>query len=109
MLQEETYGPDARKYGRLVAKAWTDPDFQQRLRAQPAAVLREEGVEVPAGTDVQVVDGAVTTRSANVLYFCLPPKPASLDEELSLGSGGLQASYTCSGKCWDSLVDPFCD
>lgn len=31
-------------YGKIVAKAWTDEAFKQRLLSDPAAVLKEEGV-----------------------------------------------------------------
>jgi hypothetical protein len=35
----------AKKHGRVVAKAWADPAFKERLLADPATVLREHGFD----------------------------------------------------------------
>src|SRR5690348_6215614 len=41
-------------WGRIVARAWADEQLKQRLLCDPAAVLREYGVEVPDGAVVKV-------------------------------------------------------
>jgi hypothetical protein len=84
---------DAKKHGRLVAKAWADPAFKERLLAHPAAVLSEQGFDVPAGVEVRVVEDADPTQTAtfeeseNVLYFGLPAQPALVSsfEQLTVG------------------------
>lgn len=70
----------AKNYGRLVAKAWSDPAFKLRLMADPRAVLKEEGIEVPAGADVRVVE-----NTDQVVYLTLPRQPTDelSDEEVA--------------------------
>ena len=45
-------------YSRIVANAWSDDAFKQRLLTEPAAVLRENGIELLAGMQVQTHDAA---------------------------------------------------
>ena len=49
--QEQVMG-----YNRLVAKAWSDPEFKARLLAEPEATLRTEGATVPAGMTVRILE-----------------------------------------------------
>jgi hypothetical protein len=56
MAQER--GPQqayARKYGEIVAKAWTDPAFKRPLLANRAAVLEEHSLPVPRGVELKAV------------------------------------------------------
>jgi hypothetical protein len=73
--------PEAQEYvrmrARLIAKAWLDPEFRQRLITSPAEVMEEEGMYVPPGVEVKVLEGADDVR-----YFYLPAKPPSLEENL---------------------------
>jgi hypothetical protein len=55
------------QWSQLVARAWADPDFKARLLADPAAVLKEHGLEVPPGVEIKVVED-----SAKVLHLPLP-------------------------------------
>lgn len=71
--------PSRREYAKIVAKVWADPEFGERLRANPVEVLRSEGIDVPERT--QVVDLSTEAYQADY-YLLLPPKPASLDEDL---------------------------
>jgi hypothetical protein len=77
-------GPEAvrRKYARLVARAWMEPEFAVRLKSNPAEVLREAGIEVPAEVEMKVVTDP-TQGGQPAYFFTLPPKPESLVEELS--------------------------
>ncbi|MEA1672136.1 NHLP leader peptide family RiPP precursor [Nitrospirillum sp. BR 11163] len=69
---------------RIIAKAWADDAFKARLLADPIAVLRAEGVEVPAGITFKVVEDSATVQT-----LVLPPKPADLsDEDLDKVAGG---------------------
>ena len=79
----------AKQYGQVVAKAWADEEFKQRLLADPAAVLQAEGITVPQGVELRAVE-----NTDKVLYFMLPPKPSAelSDEQLDQLAGGATAS-----------------
>jgi hypothetical protein len=82
----------AKKMEQLVAKTWADEVFKKRLIADPAAVLKEAGLEVPEGVKVKVVEDTDT-----VMHLVLPPKPSEdelSEEQLSQAAGG-----HCSGGC----------
>ena len=84
---------EARKiYGRVVAKAWEDDGFKQRLMANPVAVLKEYGMEVLPGVEVKVVEGRGEPEiGASMMVLPLPPRPSSdelLVEELDQVTGG---------------------
>jgi hypothetical protein len=87
----------ARIYGRVVAKAWEDEAFKQRLMASPAAVLKEYGMEVLAGVEVRVVEGLGDPEvGANMIVLPLPPRPSSDElstEELEQAAGGTHRLY----------------
>ena len=59
-------------WNRIVAKAWADELFKKRLLADPAAVMREEGLTVCEGMQVSVVEN--TPRKA---WLVLPRQPES--------------------------------
>jgi|GEM_PF-415632 len=94
-------------WGMLVARAWSDESFKQRLIDDPADVLREEGIEVPDDVELKVVEETDQTR-----YLVLPSSPAAdlEDEELggtvgfdgfsglSWGCGGCRSCGGC-GRC----------
>ena len=79
-----------KRVGRIIAKAWSDESFKKRLLTDPAPLLKAEGVELPAGMQVRVVENTST-----VFHLVLPPRPASgelSDEDLEKVAGG-----KCSG------------
>jgi hypothetical protein len=87
----------SRKHARVVAKAWLDPSFKKRLLANPTEVLRSEGIEVPAGVEIRVLE-----HTPDIRYFELPVKPPSLEvqlseEQLTLVDAGV-IMYTCSSS-----------
>lgn len=49
--------------GKVIAKALQDEAFKQQLIADPAAVLKAEGVEIPAGIELKVVADTVHKTS----------------------------------------------
>jgi hypothetical protein len=59
------------QWGQIVARAWRDEAFRQRLLAQPAAVLAEHGLEAPPGVQVRVVED-----TEQVIHLVLPRRPA---------------------------------
>ena len=85
----------------LIAKTWADEAFKQRLISNPAAVLKEAGLEAPEGIELRVVED-----TDKVVHLVLPPKPSSdelSEEQLSnaaggywgCGCGGSYGSYGC--------------
>ncbi|MBP2638070.1 MAG: hypothetical protein H6Q72_3977 [Firmicutes bacterium] len=70
MSQQE----QAKKWGQIVAKCWADEAFKARFKAEPAAVFKEYGLEVPRG--LKVVE-----NSPEVSYIVLPAKPTNLSDK----------------------------
>jgi hypothetical protein len=83
-MAQESRQEQAKKYGQVVAKAWQDEAFKQRLLNDPHGVLQEHGVQVPAGTQVRVVED-----TDQVAHLVLPQRPPDLtDEQLDQVAGG---------------------
>ena len=70
----------ARRIARIVSRAWTDEIFRYRLLSDPATMLRVEGLSIPRGVEVRILED-----TDKVLHVVLPMKPSSeeLSEELS--------------------------
>jgi Nitrile hydratase, alpha chain len=89
----------------LIARAWCDPVLKARLLADPAAVLREQGLNVPAGVRVNVMENTdgVMENTDGVLNLVLPAKPSALDlcdEELQMAAVGRgRCDCDCRGYC----------
>jgi len=83
---------------RLVARAWLDDSFKQRLIAEPKAVLAENGLTLPPDVEVRVNEnatlGTITNADnqmdGNLVYeIPLPSKSSSLtDEQIQSWSDG---------------------
>ena len=71
------------QWGQIVGRAWADDAFKQRLLADPAAVLHEYDVALPAGRRVEVLEAPewVPESTPEVLYLVLPARPS--DEDLA--------------------------
>jgi hypothetical protein len=83
------------KYSKLIARAWMDDEFKGRFLANPAAVLVEEGLEVPPYVrDVRVVVGSDST-----LDLILPAKPSGELSEEDLESIAGAGPYTWCHWC----------
>ena len=80
-MAEEQSNP----YGQLIAKAWTDQEFKARLKADPKAAMKEVGMDVPEGVDIEVVES--TQEKAHLV---IPSKPVGelSDEDLDKVAGG---------------------
>jgi hypothetical protein len=92
MNQEE----QAKKMQKVIAKAWTDEGFKQKLISQPSETLRDEGMDVPQGVELRVVES-----TEKVVYLVLPPKPSS--DEISHEQVEQRLAAGCGGKycfCW---------
>ena len=73
----------------LIARAWQDDGFKQRLLTDPkAAVAEAVGIDVPSGIEIRVVE-----ETPNTLYLVIPQNQTELsDEQLDAASGGF---------CWE--------
>ena len=81
----EERGAQAKAIGRVIARAWTDDAFKQQLMAHPTDVLRAQGIAIPEGTDVRVVENTEST-----IYLVLPARPGGelSEEQLTQVAGG---------------------
>jgi hypothetical protein len=72
------------QWGQVVAQAWSDDGYKQRLLADPAAVLGERGLTPPPGKQIRIIEDTADTVS-----IVLPAKPGELsDDELDQAAGG---------------------
>ena len=72
------------KWGQMVAQAWSDDSYKQRLLTDPAAVMAERGLTAPAGKQLRVVED-----TADTVHVVLPARPNELsDEQLDQAAGG---------------------
>ncbi len=70
--------------GRIIARCWDDDAFKQKLKAEPIATLKAEGVPVPEGVSVSVAD-----NSSKAWTLVIPERPEELgEEELEQVAGG---------------------
>jgi len=81
-----------KKLGEVIKKAWDDEAFMQRLLEDATPVLKEHGVQLPAGMQVKAV-----TNSEKLTHLVIPPKPSNKlsDEDLDsvAAGGGCQGGY----------------
>ena len=88
-------------WNQIVARAWCDDDFMKRLLSDPRAVLAEHDLEVPPGTEVEVMMGTEVKFDDTdnmVRRFILPVGPSQELVEEELG-GDAVAWYCGCGAC----------
>ena len=54
----------------IVGRAWEDDEFKKQLLANPAAVLKEHGVEAMPGVRIRVLE-----NSESIVHLTVPTKP----------------------------------
>jgi hypothetical protein len=75
------------QYSQIVAKCWADAEFKAKLMSDPIATLAAEGISVPDGIELRVLE-----NTATVINLVLPPPPAEgelSDEDLGVVTGGV--------------------
>jgi hypothetical protein len=84
-----------KQWSMIVARAWADEGFKERLLSEPKAVLREHGLEMAPEIDVKIVED-----SERVRHFVLPANPVGelTEEELS-PTAGADSFSGFSGGC----------
>lgn len=118
---EETVGP--KTGARVVAKAWVDPAFKDRLLADGLAACAELGIGGPETEYLHVVENTPTVHNAVVCTLCscypwpilgLPPawyKSSAYRSRLVreprrlLAEMGLPLDESVAVKVWDSVSE----
>lgn len=96
----------ARQYARILAMAWADDEFKQRLLKDPNSVLRQFGIEIPESQKIKVVEVAedeillpILPKPSGKEYVvedfnkaliprdcpCDPPEPSCIHTDLTSG------------------------
>ena len=72
-------------FAKIIAKAWRDPAFKAEMIANPTAALKAEGIDVPAGMTVTVVE-----NTDKQFHLVLPPAPSGelSEDDLEAVAGG---------------------
>jgi len=89
-----------RLYGRLIAKAWSDLEFLNRLRADPKAAMKEVGITVPDGIEIQLLEDTATK-----VHLVVPAKPGKTElseEDLNKLTWAYESNSGPSGGSWRS-------
>lgn len=89
-------------FANLIAKAWTDESFKAALIADPVATLKAEGIDVPAGVTVNVLEDTET-----VSHLVLPPVPKDgeiSDDQLEGVTGGVAFAIPALAWMGSSVV-----
>jgi len=68
---------------KIIARCWEDEEFKKRLIADPAKILDAEGVSVPDGVSIRVVEDTEQIRT-----LIIPPAPSHLDDDQLKGIAG---------------------
>ena len=71
-------------YQKIIAKCWADEDFKEQFLADPASVLRDEGIEVPSGINVRAVE-----NTPEKMTIVVPRQPENMEaDEVDRVAGG---------------------
>jgi hypothetical protein len=91
----------SQKISAILAKCWTDKAFKQKLLTDTAATLKSEGVDVPAGYTINVVE-----NSGKTLNFVIPPNPNGelSDVELEAVAGGKGSPGQIAGGVFEAAA-----
>lgn len=88
-------GEQQKKWAKIVARAWASKDYKMRLLSEPAAILKEEGLEIPDGLDIKCLE---TTGKQS--WLILPPKPDDMSNTVETDEERI-AAFTIVG-CFGS-------
>ena len=83
------------KLAELIAACWRDEAIKARFISEPKNIMKEHGMDVPDGIEINVVENA-----DDCVHITLPAPPAGhmnlSDEELSNAAGGTLWSAMCA-------------
>jgi hypothetical protein len=92
------------QYQQIIANCWADEDFKKRFLADPIAVLAAEGVTLPEGMVVNIVE-----NSPREITLVIPAAPSSLsDGDLDAVAGGVwsNSNPTMMGETAEGSRNP---
>lgn len=69
-LTPERIERNQRIYAEVVTRYYGDPDFKAEMDADPARVLKDEGLDIPEGTAVKLL-----FNTGKLLHIVLPIPP----------------------------------
>jgi hypothetical protein len=85
----------SKQYAQIVARAWQDDAFRQRLVGSPNAVFEEYGISVPSGVTIRMLE-----NTSDLYYLALPARPVELnDEMLDQVAGGVSPACSFPFAC----------
>lgn len=89
-MTAEQADQQAKVYGRIVSRTWTDETFKQHLLADPTTVLKAEGIQAPEGIELRLVEDSDT-----VMYVALPVEQSdgSFKQRLLTDPAGVLAAH----------------
>ena len=70
-------------WAQILSKCWTDAHYKTKLLADPVAVFQAEGLPVPQGLKLRVVEDTAETA-----HLVIPARPAELSDEILDGLAG---------------------
>lgn len=79
-LEKNTVSEQETPYQKIIAKCCQDDAFKQALLADPLAVLRQEGVEIPPGVNVNVIEDTETQLNLVIPLMASELNDADLDD-----------------------------
>lgn len=86
---------------KIIAHAWKDENFRDKLLKNPKEAFKEHGVELPRDTEIKVWQ-----EDANHFYFVLPRAPAEVRklspaelEKLAAAAGTINQCSDAAGPC----------
>jgi Nitrile hydratase, alpha chain len=82
---------------KLVARAWADEGFRERLRGDPrAAVAEETGVSIPESVEIEVLE-----ETPEKAYLVIPLNRVAIsDEQLDVTGGYTVGGGKPGGSCF---------
>ena len=83
-------------YSEVIAKAWSDPAFKARLKADPAGVLKAAGVPIPRDMKISVVEN---TPEVMHMVLPLPPEASSFHVALPKPTSKGEMVVRCMDCC----------
>jgi len=93
----EAAAPTRRDYeAKIVARAWADESFRERLKTDPhAAIAEASGITVPESIEIEVME-----ETPDRAYLVIPSNRAAIaDEHLDVAGGYSEGRYCVVGEC----------
>jgi hypothetical protein len=85
--RQEQIKEHRKKMAKVIAKAWSDRSFKEKLFSDPKTVLEANGVILPTGLEVKVVE-----QTNKLIYVVIPFRPEDAE-------GG---SWQCEDDTYDT-------